>query len=329
MAIPECLVNYIGIRGVCSEIALGGLWIDDMPDAGIIKFEAMAGPEFPDFKQVWDKVYRRSCETWISDIRKLLDPKIKTNPILANYNSGVFDTTLPTTASPVYSGELLTIEGSPFMEIFLESVMLLMSGADDTCLLKIWDVDTTEELYSQTISCSAGMNTVLLNLSIPVNYGRRRIFIGFNRTTWTGYKATTQGCGCAGVTNQSVPRSIPTGDISPFNFAAITNDSQNMGMVLRYGLRCSLNSFVCQNRDALNVSLRYKAFIELLAEILYNDTLTNRYTLISKDELRTRISEFGAMYQNELSGILDSVSYKSDSVCFDCNQPVQLTYIHP
>src|SRR3990167_1108689 len=342
MAIPDCLVNFIGLRGARPADESGStLWINDMPDTGIARLEAMSDVDSRHFRGLWEKVYGRAIQGLASDIRRLMKNKIRTNDLLQNAITGKIENPYVTIAGAAeWSGWHLSVKGSPLMELPISHVVIPATAG--TVTVKMFDLQDGVELYTKDFASVSGFNTFKINETVPLYGSHRDIGIVWDRTGQSTYQVNPakwisgNDCGMDECGTQSLTFGSGFANARPFSdpganptTATLTYEAYAKGMIVHFGIRCSLIQFICEIRDVIQNALRMKSYIELLWEVSGNDTLVNRYTLVKTEEIDRRLNAYQAMYEAELAGVLESITYEFDSDCFDCHQAVGIGYIKP
>lgn len=325
---PACLDNLIGFRTCGYTDSQSGIYIDDMPAGAIARLSALTDPERVSAGEVWAKIQNRASAQFVSDIRKALPYRFKTADILANAITAQRKTEFTQyIGTGRLQGVRIRVNGTPLMNFVLPWVQLWLD-ANSTVPIKVIDLQTGEELYSESFDGVDGNNVFNTSFEIPLRDDRRDFFVCFDDTGLTTYQtqvSSSAWCNDHGISKYATLNGgvTPTGNPT---VADVTQQSETGGLIPCFTLRCSLDGFICANRLTLAQAFCLLCVVELYREILEGDGILSRYTMLAPDEIRTRIGEYTSKYGNELTGVLANMNI-SDPVCIECKAPIQIEYV--
>ena len=100
----------------------------------------------------------------------------------------------------------------------------------------------------------------------------------------------------------------------------MTNESYGLSVV--YGVRCSYETLVCNNKDQFYLAWLYLLAIQLTIQRQFSNQI-NRWTLNQKEAEDLRIY-FEMEYQRILKQTCDSINLSLRDCCLECDAPINI-----
>ena len=87
--LKDCLENFIGLRGYCSESTPeSGLYVNDLPSVSLKMINDVGNEEQKNFVGVWNEIYTRTLNQFESDVLIKAQKYFKTTLVAENSISG-------------------------------------------------------------------------------------------------------------------------------------------------------------------------------------------------------------------------------------------------
>jgi hypothetical protein len=224
--------------------------------------------------------------------------------------------------------------------LYLEDSQYLYANLGDAEVYISTPGTTTEELSIIDLDKGTVIETISFDGSaigykrIPIGkkyFGARRIFVGVplslggRRTTLYSkayFDSLCESCGCS-ASWASCANLDSTGTLtySDLNF-------ENCGLILTYGIGCSLDQWICANRARLAYPFKQLVAMETFDRILGSKKL-NSSTLIDKEELGQLRTLSKDKLERSLNTIAAGASF-SCKVCLPCaKKKTKRVYLKP
>jgi len=337
----NCLTDYIGLKGCgATGIAPSGLFINDLPGITLKSFASIAEAEQNGFTGVWNDVQERAIRKLQGDIRAKLSQKYKLNEIIDSVNLGKsVDSALtrPVFTSETYAGFIYeTNEASdpdyirsPLTAPFVQELWLYVDGdlAGSTTDVKVFDLDSGEELWTKNITLIAGYNVIKVNTTFnnaPYS-ASRRIFCAYTIATSTDpvnpysslINSNLNWVSCCG----GRVMGATSGDITEGTGVTITEGTDSFGLSGIVGIRCGWNGLICNNKDIIATALWYACGIATMEEQILSNRV-NTFTTTAIPRAKEALMYFEKEYLKEIQNACDSIDLDCDQ-CLECNEPYQ------
>ena len=318
----DCLNNYIGLDGACTTVApISGIFVNSLPGISLERVAKLSNLEQEDFQGVFDDVYTRSLIQLKADILSKMQESYKTRILLQNQLDGFFEVPFQTVASSnTYNGKSLFMLESKNVCIFVLNISIyLESVLDDTKNnIQVFDLNTGLVIDSFTFNPVVGDNSITINTRFFGNGQDIRLFFAYDGNVGDSI-ITSDGSATDG-SNQFVHSSGSTIAIgTPVTYSNITRDGDSRGMVINYNVECSLDNFICQNREYLTTALWYLLGSNLMEDSLISTRL-NKFTLNNQERTEETMNVFKEKYEDSLSNNLKNLTPGSDDFCFPCEK---------
>ena len=319
----ECLIDYIGLRGCGTSEPESGLFINELYGVQFESIQKIADSEQKTFQGVWDDVQVRGIHKMSTAVTNYFRSKYQIKKVSDTFNLGKILESTTTAPSAEYRGFFIETQyNSNFTNIYVQSVNLYLASPANTTL-KIFDTLTGEELYTTSITGVAGWNLVKINKT----FRAENIFVGYDATAITSTNMKIDEivrgefeCFCNDWFNCEAK--VRGGSlVSPYTDVEEVNNTYGLSSV--FGVRCSYDNLVCDNKDVFKVALWYLLGHELMNERIYTPRL-NRFTTIDLDKAKALRDEFKNEYEKELMNAIQGIKLNTNDCCLECD--AQITY---
>ena len=335
----DCLLNYIGLQGCGSTIPDSGLYVNDLAGIQLRQVNEIANEDQQNYTGVWDKIQRRSLKIFEKDVRVAFRQKYRIKGVTQSLNIGrLIDTAITKSQSAEYRG--LTVElnqetdnwvDSNFQVINIQKINIYVPGAE-TFDVKIYDLDTEEELFTKEVTTTAaGWTAVNVN---DYFLSSRRIFIAYDCTGIDSVKLDLDDHNLDHIGDcQARVRGACSTTGDPSNITVDTNNSHGLSVI--FSVQCKYDVVVCNNKEVFAQSLLYLLGSQLMFEQL-NSSAVNRWTMLDNERAKFLHGYYKAMYEGgiftdgdqehefsgELNDAIEIINLDSADCCLDCIGPL-------
>ena len=290
------------------------------------RIEAFMDGENQTARDLWEKVEANAIANFRSDVLRWMPPEMKLNTTLAELNAGNSQTEfVAESASAEYKGYYLRIHGSRHITLNIDRLQFYATVGGISVTFKVFDALDGMQLYSQARTVTQGWNFIQLNFSAPIRGERLELFVGYDATGVDSIQTQSwEGYGCMAMPSEygfSRLAKISTGELP--TEANLSFQSYGAGLLLRASIRCGIDGFICENRQALQRAFLYKCGVEFVMESIANPKPFNVY---SAEEDKEKLMElFERLYSQEIESVMAQVAPIRDGICFTCNSPIKYT----
>ena len=317
----DCLIDYIGLRGCGTSEPESGLFINELYGVQFESIQKIADSEQKTFQGVWDDVQIRSIHKLSTAVTNYFRSKYQIKKIADTFNLGkILETTTTAAANELRGFYIETNNSSNFTNIYVQSLSLYLAAPANTTI-NIYNTETGTELYTTPVTGLAGWNEIKVNKT----FRAKNVFVGYNATgiTSTNMKIDNVvngnfSCFC----NDwfSCEANVRGGSlVTPFNDVESQNNTFGLSGV--FGVRCSYDNLVCDNRDVFKIALWYLLGHELMNERIYTPRL-NRFTTIDLDKAKALRDAFKAEYEKELDNAIQGIYLNTNDCCLICDAQI-------
>lgn len=323
----DCLNDFIGIRGLCTDVTAGsGLYINDLPGMKLKSLEGLSDNETEDFRAIWDKIYGRAQENFITDVLAFMPENMKANQVVesAEFGRAKADETAVASTNE-YKGIQIKAWGSSYLAVEIEQAQIYSNATANNVTIKIFDTLDGVELYTGDFDLVEGWNMVQINQTILARGDRFELFVCYDGNDLTSMETNPTSSEMVFSTARGAKVTVGTTPIE----GNLSFESDTFGMILNWNTICSIEHFICRNKQRLKNALRYKAGIEYLIEVMMEDEVVSRQTLIPADQLQARMEQMESIYQQQMEKAMQNLEPIRDNVCFECNSSIKLVSTLP
>jgi len=326
--LSDCLNNYIGLRGYCSDTTPeSGLYVNDLPAISLKMLASISNEEQKNFSGIWNEIYSRSLNELESDVLIEAQSFFKTTLVAENNNTGYYaDPYNVSTSSNELKGTTIEVDSrtSRYLSIYVNSVQLYLPTAVNDNIY-IYNLMNGELLDTIAFTGSIGVNTIQINKKY-ISYGQdTKIFICYNSNDVGNSIDTTS------VDDSSVgfTRGAKISTASQVILDNLTLGGDSYGLIANYNLNCDISEFICTSKDVFKYALWWKLGASIQFERLTTDRL-NKYTLIKNtEEINALWSEYDDKYRKIIKAVVSNLRSSSDRVCFSCSRQRNYKYLTP
>jgi len=317
----ECFDNYIGLDNRCTnDTPVSGIYINTLRGISLQSIAYFTIAEQEDYLGFWNEVYDGAVTRLRGDILSKMQKYYKTKILLENTVTGIYDTPHETVSSANnYNGIYIYIYESKNTKLVINDVKVYLETVDSSSnnTVKVFDANSGIQLDSIEYTPAVGENTIRINKSYNVGGQNYRIFIAFDGNIGDSISvANTTYDGAKNYTSSSSGY-VPVGT-NPIH-SNLVLDGDSRGMVINYNVECSLDGFICQNRDLFSTALWYLLGAEIMEESIISTKL-NKFTLNNSETREALRDKYMDLYEENLESTLMNLTPGSDSICFPCEK---------
>lgn len=333
----ECFRNYIGVKGCGQPEPLSGLYINSLPGITLRSIDEIANSEQVTFVNVWKDVQDRALNKFrtnvISGFRKEKKYKIKTISQMVDLGRRIDTVDGQTTALAQYrgftieltfSGDIYTLRSS-LQSIYVQTLAVYTPVVTSGLVVKIFDLDTAEELYTKTIASTvAGWNSI----NVFQNFNADRVFVCYDASSvdsvLQNILPATSSCGsCVQIIYGDYCQGQVYGAYSTdlANPTEIDRDTNSYGMSGVVSVQCRYDWIVCNNKEHFANALLYLLGAEMMIERLHSETFS-QYTTIGIKDAEELQGFFQAEFESQLEAAIGGIDIDLSDCCIECQSQV-------
>jgi hypothetical protein len=341
----ECLRNRIGINGCGHATPDSGLTINSLPGISLESIDKLAKSEQSTYVKVWDDVQTRALQKFEASAISIFSRRYRKKSLKQSIDLGKIIKADVSAMTPQYRGfsaeANLTSDAwsvSNLQGISWQSLSLYLSSVPASpIVLKIWDMETGEVLWSKTVNnasnpVSAGFNVISVNkIFMPA----LRLFAGYDSTEIDSVllnvnpslSSSFQGCCCRiwGCSCEAHIRGAQT--IVNTDPTLLSYGSNSYGLSGVFSVICSFEPLICNNKKQFDNSLWYFLGAEMMIERLYSPRW-NWWTL-EQEEAQKLLNYYIRQGDEILEQVIDGIDLDLNDGCIECNQQVTIREMTP
>ena len=301
--------------------------------------EQISSPEQMSYVGFWNSVQNISYERLKRDVQNALfiSSKVQLNQVLfqtSNQFVQQWRNVNPLAPSAQYRGTFLSLRGSKYLGVRIRKLYVYNAGsvAVDNVPYRIVQTQDGKDLATGTMSLNPGMNYFPINQVFYSDFDKINIAIFVdctNLTTLTGnfvdYGFDQMDLECSAANAWSYIRSsgfivFPiTADLNYQSGMEWTQDNSQSGVYCDAQLLCSLDSFICSQKEFLT-----DAWANLLAyNILWHKVASPRANFFAQGnrEFSERsMATYLDSYNNSMQLWGSQLNLYGEDLCFDCSK---------
>ena len=339
--VDHCLYNLVGIEHCSLPDSKSGMYINDLAGMYTELAQKIAVGEEITFKNVFDKVQKRSFVRLEEDIVSELSEFVKFNEIICqtnrlqpNYNQL---TNIP--ASADYRGVYIQMPQSKYSELRIHTLYFFNNGGTVTTTLKGFDLNDGTEILSQSVTLVNGLNEIEVNETFNLRYKIFEAFFGVDcslidtiQTLEDYYGWYDSDLNCLYQTNyyrgrtgifQYNPATLSIGDFA--NYTNIRRSDLGFGVGFQMDVCCSAYQYICENKARFANALTYLEASEMLKQKLASPKV-NVFTVSNLEGTAFLKDEFESEYKKALTRAIESIPLTGEGECFNCEEKANITY---
>ncbi len=328
----DCMIDYVFPFYGCnspSGTPLSNLYLSNLPGIQFKTLDQIANEDQVSWAGVWNDIQTRASINFQDDIneefqkRYLLKQIVQSVDLGFNNNNSIL-TPNDGSASRGFSIETTDQSGvvacSNLQLLYMQSVSFYFYdavGTGDTLTITIKDADLNTTLYTTTITQASGLVQGWNTIQLEKQFTARRAFVFFSGTftnyvnldisqfvlnnfgpNWSSSWNSNSlyiagwggGSGCQARINGVSLATGATNNLAIFGY-------NTFGGSMQFGLHCSFNSIVCNNRKYFASAWQLCLAKEFIDELTYSSRL-NRWTTIDK----SKYEELGNLFELQYRG---------------------------
>jgi len=332
----SCLSGYIGLK-YCGEATSpqSSIYINSLQGINLDLLAKLSEGEQKGFLDVWADIEQRAIMRLSNDITGYLSKKYFLAQIQRSYNlQKTLNPNAPALTGNKWHGITFDIRGgtgdyqpSALSYINVQTLCFKVDTPDVgkviTC--KIFDLLTGEELFTKSVTCVLGWNTVQINKRLINEYLDRAkyVFICVDLTAISAYSKTINEEECDLIIKGAY--SNTTSGIFATN---VVEGNNSFGVTVVATQGCSYDAIVCHNKEIFTRSLLYALGVETMLETLASQRMS-KYTTTGKDRAEKNLADYTVDYDKSLANALDGILLNLGDNCLECNASVTIKNFIP
>jgi|GEM_PF-1829278 len=333
----SCLHNFIGLKGCSIETPLSGIYINDYPGMYMELLEQISSPEQMSYVGFWNSVQNIAYERLKRDVQNALfiSSKVQLNQVLFQTSQQYvqqWQNVVPLPASAQYRGTFISLRGSKYLGVRIRKLYVYNAGsvAASSIPFKIVQTQDGKVLFSGTMDLQPGMNFFPINQVFYSEYDKVNFAILVDCTDLDtlsgnfidyGFDQLDYECAAAWTYVRSNGFLVfpITADLSYISGDSWTQDNSQSGVYCDAQLLCSLDSFICSQKEFLT-----DAWANLLAyHILWHKVASPRANFFAQGnrEFSERsMATYLDSYNNSMQLWGSQLNLYGEDLCFDCSK---------
>jgi hypothetical protein len=344
----NCLQNYIGLQGCTADAPLSGVYINDYPGMSSELMEKIATPEQASYIGMWNSAQAVSYLRIKRDIQLALfqSAEAQLDQVLFQTSKNFVQQWQQIQVVPeeaILKGAFVSIQGSKYLSLRIKQLLVYNAGATvvTACPWYIYQTQDGSILDQGTYDMQPGMNYVPINNEFYSDFDKINIMAAVDCTNL----ATTTGMFIDWGWNQmelecatrftylwrngwsifpvTAPLDYGFGD-------SWSQDNSQSGVYMDAQLLCSLDSFICQQKEFL-----VDAWANLLCyQILWAKVASPRANYFSqgnREFTERAMATFLDGYNQSLAIWARQLNLRGEGLCFNCDNAglIQQGFVRP
>lgn len=337
----DCLTNFIGLRNCGLPTPESGLELNILPGMSTELADKIANSEQVNFLGVYRDLEKRALLRLRDDIINAMADQVSWNEVVYQTRRLAKTTTsspriIP--ASSEHRGIYIMLPESKYSELKVIT-LYLYSAQIVTTTLKVWDLNDGAEVHTQNISLVEGFNEITIDKIFNLKYRIQEYFIGVDCSGvdtieslpdyyyWYGNDWSC-GYNCASLPGSRGIFQIYAGTLDVSLAASKSNlslSSMGKGIAIAAEVSCSIDQFICDNRNRLAQAILYLYGAEMLASKLGSPRM-NYFASTNLERTDALRAEYEVKYKSNLKRILKSIPLAGENICFNCDEQAAVSY---
>lgn len=331
----NCLTDFVGLRGCTATNPLSGLYINDFPGMQTELLEKISTPEQASYVGFWNSTQAVAYSRIKRDVQQALFQYAE-----ARLDQVLFQTSkafvqqwqqiVPLPASEQLRGVFVSISGSKYLGMRIKQIYVFNSGLDsvEDVAISIYQCQDGRVLWTDSFTINPGMNYIPVNEVFFSDFDKINMMVGVDCTeldtlsgSFVDYGWNQMDIECA-TRFSYVWRNgwniFPV--TAPLNYGIgsdWTQDSSQSGVYIDAELLCSLDSFICGQREFLS---------DAWANLLCYQTLwakvasprANYFSQGNREFTERAMATFLDEYNASLSIWARQLNLRGEGLCFNC-----------
>jgi hypothetical protein len=344
----NCLHNYIGLQGCTAEVPLSGVYINDYPGMSSELMEKIATPEQASYIGMWNSAQAVGYVRIKRDIQLALfqSAEAQLDQVLFQTSKNFVQQWQQIQVVPeeaILKGAFVSIQGSKYLSLRIKQLLVYNAGTTtvEACPWYVFQTQDGSILDQGTYDLAPGMNYIPINNEFYSDFDKINIMAAVDCTNL----ATTTGMFIDWGWNQmelecatrftylwrngwsifpvTAPLDYGFGD-------SWSQDNSQSGVYMDAQLLCSLDSFICQQKEFL-----VDAWANLLCyQILWAKVASPRANYFSqgnREFTERAMATFLDGYNQSLAIWARQLNLRGEGLCFNCDNAglIQQGFVRP
>jgi hypothetical protein len=333
----NCLTNYIGLRSCTVAEPLSGLYINDYPGMTMELLEQISNPEQNSYAGFWESTQNIAFQRLKRDVQNALyiSSQVQLNQVLFQTSKQFvqqWQSVNPLAPSEQFRGVFLSVRGSKYLGMRLKELYIFNSGnvTLEDVPYRIVQTQDGKILKSGTMLLAVGMNYIPINQTFYSDFDKINIAILVDCTNlptlsgnFVDYGWDQMDFECASAwtyvrSNGFIVFPVTAG----LDYVSGNNwrqDNSQSGVYCNAELICSLDSFICQQKEWL-----LDAWANLLCyHILWAKSASPRsnfFAQSNREFTERSMATFLDGYTNSMNLWGKQLNLRGEDLCFDCSE---------
>ncbi len=336
----NCLQNYIGLKG-CAESPASGIYINQLAGMSNELLQGLADTDQGSYVEFYNDVQATVFEDVKGQIRSLIRGfgQVEMEEVLFFSNRILIQdrqTIQPTNAEAKWKGIFASAFGSRYFQFRLKNLYVYNSGNSVTDVaFKVFNTFDWSVLFETTVDLVEGFNTVSIEQSIPIQFQGYNLFFALDCSNVATIRNPfvqdslfwgMSDCACANLGPSHYTTYLQQWELYPASMPldlsvpdTIRFDFNQSGVMVDLELICSVESFICANRERLKMGVAYALASEILLRKLmsFNQNFHARYNQETFERLLATIQAKRDDHFKEWAKV---IQVRGEDMCFSCEQ---------
>jgi hypothetical protein len=326
----ECLGDVIAVKGLCESRTDCTVYLNDVRGVSNKMLELLADDDHSTADDVLQSLIAEAGPSFVQTVKASIGEKYREKTLIKTISTARWRTPTASIAAEADTlrGWRIFLEPSPYIFAEVGDAELYSDGSGSASEpLNMYDLDTGEVIDTFPFDNSvAGFKSIRIKTRY---FGRRRLFLAYNAANVITneidpfglgyYNELCQDCGC-GTTYANCAKVDSTGAITYGN----TVGTSNCGMRLQYSLGCSIEPYICINRETFAHGFKYAVAMELFSEMVASERL-NQATLKTAEEIKVLFDKAANKLDIFLTNLKNGVM-PDCGICFPCAEKLSYTF---
>lgn len=305
-----CYDNYIGIDP--STPSRSGLYAVNLPGMELAMFDMLTREDQIDYLELWETVYNRAWQNFISDLTDAMQSKFYVDSKLVSRETSQFTDSLNLATGLAGVTIEFALPRYARLHIVSADVITETGYASPEFELQVRkDSADGELLYSVTDELGPGRDSVFIDQDFEVE----KMFVGYDADIYA--LRSTENRRYNNLYSPYYYFNCNSCEFDCNGYKGKIEQINGGGLNVRYNVVCSIEKFACENINLFKQAIFYRVGLELVYERIFGNRL-NKYmtmTLERKDEF---LLFYDKEYTKNLMQAVKSQNMKEDTHCFSC-----------
>lgn len=344
----NCLTNYIGLKGCGTTPPESGIYINQLAGMSNDLLEGLADSDQGNYIEFFNDVQATVFEDIKSQLRSLVRGWGQTQMEQTLFYTNRINIQDRQVISPVgpeakYKGIFASAYGSRYFEFRLKNLWVYNSGnAVQDVPFKVFNTFDWSVVFETTVDLVEGINNISIEQSMPLQFMGYNLFFALDTTDVStinnsylqdDYFWADSDCACANLGPNHYGFNMKQWELYPASMPLdvalpdkIQFDFSQSGVMVDLELNCSIEAFICQNRNALKMGIAYALAAEILLRKLmsFNQNFHARYNQEAFERILATIQATRDKHFQEWAKV---IQVRGEDMCFSCEEADMISNI--